>query len=167
MSTLEFNQLLVSTRPVMRGFAISFTRNVEDAEDLIQDTFLKAMRYKDHFAEGTNFKGWLYTIMRNVFLNNCKKQQLGRGIFQHNVTHETIAPSSSHADNNILRGINIKDIKAAINDLKEDIRIPFEMAFEGYHYDEISAKMGVPTGTIKSRIFNARKILMNRLKEFN
>ena len=92
---------------------------------------------------------------------------MGRGIFQHRTTHETIAPSTSHSDNNILRGINVKDIKAAINDLKDDIRIPFEMAFEGYHYDEISTKMGVPTGTIKSRIFNARKILMNRLRDFN
>ena len=81
MSTIEFNHMLVTNSQTMRGFAMNFTRNGEDADDLVQDTLLKALKYKDHFADGTNFKGWLYTIMRNIFLNNCKKHQLGNKIF--------------------------------------------------------------------------------------
>lgn len=166
MSTLEFNHLLTSNRPIMRGFAINFTRNVEDAEDLIQDTFLKALKYKDRFEDGTNFKGWLYTIMRNIFLNNCKKQQLGRNIFgpsADSIQYEL----GSHSENNIYRTINESDIRVAIDHLRQDLRKPFEMAFEGYQYEEIAQEMGVPTGTIKSRIFNARKRLMEDLKDFN
>ena len=166
MSTHEFSHLLTSNRPIMRGFAINFTRNVEDAEDLIQDTFLKALRYKDRFEDGTNFKGWLYTIMRNIFLNNCKKQQLGRNIFgpsADSVPYEL----GAQAGNNIFRFINEKDICVAIGNLREELRKPFQMAYEGYQYDEIAEEMGVPTGTIKSRIFNARKRLMEELKDFN
>jgi RNA polymerase sigma factor (sigma-70 family) len=166
MSTLEFNHLLINTRPIMRGFAINFTRNVEDAEDLIQDTFLKALKYKDRFEDGTNFKGWLYTIMRNIFLNNCKKQQLGRNIFgpsADSIQYEL----GSHAENNIYRTINETDIRVAIETLRPDLKKPFQMAYEGYQYEEIASDMGVPTGTIKSRIFNARKRLMEDLKDFN
>jgi RNA polymerase sigma factor (sigma-70 family) len=166
MSTLEFNHLLISNRPIMRGFAINFTRNVEDAEDLIQDTFLKALKYKDRFEDGTNFKGWLYTIMRNIFLNNCKKQQLGRNIFgpsADSVPYEL----GSQAENNIYRLINEQDIRVAVGALREELRRPFQMAYEGYQYDEIAQEMGIPTGTIKSRIFNARKKLMEDLKDFN
>jgi len=166
MSTIEFNQMLVNTRPVLRGFAINFTRNTEDAEDLIQDTFLKALKYKDKFEDGTNFKGWVYTIMRNIFLNNCKKQKLGRNIFsqtQSSTTYET----GRLSENNVYKTINTKDIQNAIDNLKDDVRIPFQMAYEGFQYDEIASSMSVPTGTVKSRIFNARKQLMSNLTEFN
>jgi RNA polymerase sigma factor (sigma-70 family) len=166
MSTIEFNQMLISTRPVLRGFAINFTRNVEDAEDLIQDTFLKALKYKDKFEDGTNFKGWIYTIMRNIFLNNCKKQNLGRNIFNHNVSSDSPVVNKA-SENNIYKEINTKDIMSSIKDLRDDIRIPFQMAFEGYQYEEIAQKMKVPTGTIKSRIFNARKQLAEKLADFN
>ena len=166
MSTLEFNQLLVTNRSIMRGFAVHFTRNVEDAEDLLQDTMLKALRYKDYFQDGTNFKGWLYTIMRNIFLNNCKKQQLGRSIF-HGAELNDSMQLSAQADNNILRSIHHKDIQEAVSGLKDELRVPFQMAFEGYQYDEIASKMHVPTETKNSRIIDARKSLMASLKDFN
>jgi RNA polymerase sigma-70 factor (ECF subfamily) len=104
--------------------------------------------------------------MRNIFLNNCKKQQLGRSIF-HGAELNDSMQLSAQADNNILRSIHHKDIQEAVSGLKDELRVPFQMAFEGYQYDEIASKMGVPTGTIKSRIFNARKSLMATLKDFN
>jgi RNA polymerase sigma factor (sigma-70 family) len=166
MSTIEFNQLLVMNRPIMRGFAINFTRNGEDADDLVQDTLLKAIKYKEHFADGTNFKGWLYTIMRNIFLNNCKKQQLGRNIFVR--PGAQFSPDwRTTSENNVYRTINEKDIRGAIESLKDDLRVPFEMVMDGYLYDEVAEKINVPTGTVKSRIFNARKKLMDSLKDFN
>jgi RNA polymerase sigma factor (sigma-70 family) len=166
MSTLEFNHLVRVNSPSLHSFAYNFTKNVEDAEDLLQDTVLKALRYKENFQDGTNFKGWLFTIMRNIFLNNCKKQQLGRSIF-HGAELNDSMQLSAQADNNILRSIHHKDIQEAVSGLKDELRVPFQMAFEGYQYDEIASKMGVPTGTIKSRIFNARKSLMASLKDFN
>ena len=70
MSTLEFNYLIGNHSGSLKSFAYNFTKNTEDAEDLLQDTLLKAIRYKDNFQDGTNFKGWLFTIMRNIFINN-------------------------------------------------------------------------------------------------
>ena len=70
MGTLEFNSLLVHNSEFLKGFALGFTRDSQDAEDLVQDTLVKAMRYRDNFREGTNIRGWLYTIMRNIFINN-------------------------------------------------------------------------------------------------
>ena len=84
MSTVEFNKLLTSNTEFLRGFAYSFTRDTQDADDLIQDTFLKALRYKNNFKEGTNIKGWLFTIMRNIFINNYKRKK-----FQNTITDST------------------------------------------------------------------------------
>ena len=78
MSTIEFNNLLTSHQDFLSGFAMGFTRDRDDANDLVQETFVKALRYKNNFKEGTNIKGWLYTIMRNIFINNYKKKRLKR-----------------------------------------------------------------------------------------
>jgi len=80
MSTLEFNYLIGNHSGSLKSFAYNFTKNVEDAEDLLQDTLLKAIRYKDNFQDGTNFKGWLFTIMRNIFINNYKRKKLQKTI---------------------------------------------------------------------------------------
>lgn len=166
MSTIEFNQMLSTNQTILKGFAINFTRNLEDAEDLMQDTYLKALKYKDHFQDGTNFKGWLYTIMRNLFLNNCKKQKLVRNTFsQPGAKVNYNVPGTSA--NNIYQIINEKDINSSIDRLKDSLKVPFNMVMEGYLYEEIAEKMSVPTGTIKSRIFNARKELMKQLADFN
>ena len=80
MSTLEFNYLIGNHSGSLKSFAYNFTKNVEDAEDLLQDTLVKAIRYKDNFQDGTNFKGWLFTIMRNIFINNYKRKKLQKTI---------------------------------------------------------------------------------------
>jgi RNA polymerase sigma factor (sigma-70 family) len=159
MSTMEFNEMLISSRPVMKSFALSFTKNSDDADDLLQDTMFKALKYREHFSDGTNFRGWLYTIMRNIFLNKCKREQSSRKIFSR-PTQDLSADWRSISGDNISQEINEKDIWKQINLLKEEIRKPFVMAFEGYLYDEIADQMSIPTGTVKSRIFNARRQLM-------
>lgn len=159
MSTMEFNEMLISSRPVMKSFALSFTKNSDDADDLLQDTMFKALKYREHFSDGTNFRGWLYTIMRNIFLNKCKREQSSRKIFSR-PTQDLSADWRSISGDNISQEINEKDIWKQINMLKEEIRKPFVMAFEGYLYDEIADQMSIPTGTVKSRIFNARRQLM-------
>jgi RNA polymerase sigma-70 factor (ECF subfamily) len=156
---MEFNEMLISYRPVMKSFALSFTKNSDDADDLLQDTMFKALKYREHFSDGTNFRGWLYTIMRNIFLNKCKREQSSRKIFSR-PTQDLSADWRSISGDNISQEINEKDIWKQINLLKEEIRKPFVMAFEGYLYDEIADQMSIPTGTVKSRIFNARRQLM-------
>ncbi|MBI1266225.1 MAG: sigma-70 family RNA polymerase sigma factor [Cryomorphaceae bacterium] len=166
MSTIEFNNLLSTHRDFLQGFAYNFTRDHEDANDLIQDTFLKALRYKDNFREGTNIKGWLFTIMRNIFINNYKRKK-----FQNTITDSTdnlyyLNASQDMRYDGVTGKIDEKDIRSAIGDLGNDFRVPFTMFIEGYHYDEISEKLSIPMGTVKSRIFHARKKLMTQLADY-
>lgn len=166
MSTIEFNNLLSTHREFLRGFAFNFTRDQEDANDLIQDTFLKALRYKDNFREGTNIKGWLYTIMRNIFINNYKRKK-----FQNTITDSTdnlyyLNASQDMRYDSVTGGIDERDIRSAIGELGTEFRVPFTMFIEGFHYDEISEKLSIPMGTVKSRIFHARKKLMTQLSDY-
>ena len=166
MSTVEFNNLLTSHRDFLRGLAFSFTKDAEDADDLIQDTFLKALRYKDNFREGTNIKGWLFTIMRNIFINNYKRKK-----FQNTITDSTdnnyfINASQDMSFDSVTTQISEKDIRGAIASLGREFRVPFTMFVEGYHYDEIADALGIPMGTVKSRIFHARKKLASKLVDY-
>jgi RNA polymerase sigma factor (sigma-70 family) len=165
MSTIEFNQLVSVHSQYLNGFAYHFTKNTEDAEDLIQDTLYKALRYKDHFQEGTNFKGWLYTIMRNIFINGYKRKKMQQQLSQSN--QQEFLMNSVVAEDNVNMSLNLKEMHNAIDNLSLDYKKPFKMYLEGFHYDEIAQDMNIPIGTVKSRIFHARQKLMNSLAEFN
>ncbi|MFN8777176.1 MAG: sigma-70 family RNA polymerase sigma factor [Flavobacteriales bacterium] len=164
MSTLEFNNLLTSNAKYLKGFAYNFTRNVEDAEDLLQDTMVKALRYKDHFQEGTNFKGWLFTIMRNIFINNYKRKKL-RNTITDQTTNQYFLNYGKVSEDLVSTRLNEKDINRAIATLTYEFRTPFQLFLDGFHYDEIAQTMGIPMGTVKSRIFHARKRLMDDLRD--
>ena len=135
-----------------------FTRNGADADDLVQDTMVKALRYKNNFKEGTNMKGWLYTIMRNIFINNYKRKKFRTPCSTARRTSTSSTPTNYRVDT-VTTVINQADILEAIDDLKPDFRKPFTMFLDGYHYDEIAEEMNIPMGTVKSRIFHARKKL--------
>ena len=166
MSTLEFNQLLVSQSDFLRGFALGFTRNAPDADDLVQDTMVKALRYKNNFKEGTNIKGWLYTIMRNIFINNYKRKKFQNTVLDSTENQYFINASQDYRVDTVTTEINQSDILGAINELKPDFRKPITMFLDGYHYDEIAAEMEIPMGTVKSRIFHARKKLSASLVDY-
>ncbi len=165
MSTMEFNVLLVTNSKFLKSFAYNFTHSLEDSEDLIQDTLVKALRYKDHFQEGTNFRGWLFTIMRNIFINNYKRKKLQNTMLD-STSNQYFLNSGNISEDSVNRRINEKDINKAITGLSYEYRTPFQMFMDGYHYDEISAAMSIPMGTVKSRIFHARKKLMEELTDF-
>lgn len=166
MSSIEFNSLLIVNRDFLRGFALGFTRDSQDAEDLIQDTMVKALRYKNNFKEGTNIKGWLYTIMRNIFINNYKRKKFQNTIIDSTENQFFINSSTEMQADTVTTVINERDIQDSIDGLKDEFRIPFSMFVEGYHYDEIAEELGIPMGTVKSRIFHARKKLGAQLQEF-
>ena len=165
MSTLEFNQLLTGNMNYLRQFAIGFTKNVDDAEDLLQETMVKALRYRNNFAEGTNIKGWLYTIMRNIFINNYKRKKFQNTILD-TTDNQFYLNSGSMQSDTVTTVINEQDIRGAIDDLKPEFKVPFSMFMEGFHYDEIAEELGIPMGTVKSRIFHARRKLSAQLTAF-
>ena len=166
MGSIEFNSLLVVNRDFLKGFALGFTRDMQDAEDLIQDTMVKALRYKNNFKEGTNIKGWLYTIMRNIFINNYRRKKFQNTIVDTTENQFFINSSTQMQADTVTTVINEQDIRDSIDSLKDEFRVPFNMFVEGFHYDEIAEELAIPMGTVKSRIFHARKKLGTQLSEF-
>lgn len=157
MTSIEFNAQLIKQSETLKGFALNLTRDKEDAMDLIQDTLLKAITYRERFSVSTNLKAWLITIMKNTFINNYRRSVLK------NESIKEIKYLSSISDNTIETKINTKDINKAINLLQDEYKTPFKKYISGFKYHEIAEEMGVPIGTVKSRIFIARAKLSKRL----
>ena len=166
MSTIEFNEALIGIENNLHSFAMSFTRNNEDAKDLTQETMLKAITYRSYYAPQTNFKAWVFTIMRNIFINQYRRKVKSGTIFDHS-QDLYLLNSSGDSLNSPLQSISVKEISTHINNLDGEYREPFEMHFKGYKYKEIADHLGIPIGTVKSRIFIARKKLMDLLPEYN
>jgi len=166
MSTLEFNEALVSLEGHLQSFAMSFTRNRDDALDLTQETMLKAITYRKYYTPQTNFKAWTFTIMRNLFINQYRRKVKSRTIFDTSNEMYLISNSSGSSETAV-EIISTKDINKKIDILESEYRTPFLMHFEGFKYKEISEQLHIPIGTVKSRIFFARKKLMSLLPEYS
>ncbi|HOZ88507.1 MAG TPA: RNA polymerase sigma factor [Bacteroidia bacterium] len=167
MTAIEFNSRILKEKNSLKNFALSLTHNLEDASDLLQDTYLKAITYREKFEESTNIKAWLFTIMKNTFINayrrNVKTKQLiskGDDIAMNRAFKQN---SYDHSDSRI----NAKEIIRHIETLEDQYKVPFTRYYNGYKYEEIASEMSLPLGTIKSRIFIARKLLMRALRHFN
>ncbi|MDE6331403.1 MAG: RNA polymerase sigma factor [Muribaculaceae bacterium] len=166
MGTAKFQSNLMSLQANMLNFAYMLTSNRDDAYDLLQDTTLKALDNEDKFAEGTNFKGWVFTIMRNIFINNYR-----RGARQATVvdTTENLYLLNIAQDSGMETpdgSYSVGEISDSINALPEEFRVPFSMHVAGYKYNEIAEHMQLPLGTVKSRIFFARKKLQERFADY-
>lgn len=159
MTAIEFNTQLVKQNNLLKNFALKLTRNMDDAVDLTQDTYVRALDNRDKFTDESNLRGWLLTIMKNIFLNGYKRNKRKLLIIE-TKKHEL---NNNKAYNNSESFTNVNDIKKEINNLTNELRIPFVRYYEGYSYEEIAAELDIPLGTVKSRIFWARKKLMNKL----
>jgi len=166
MSTIEFNEALTDLQGNLQSFAYNFTRNQEDAQDLTQETLLKAISYRSYYTPNTNFKAWVFTIMRNIFINQYRRKVKSRTIFDFSNDGYLMANNMSTHESP-LEQISVKDILQKIEGLNDELRIPFEMHFEGFKYKEIAIHLNLPIGTIKSRIFIARKKLMEQLPGYH
>ncbi len=162
----NFQSTIIQVSTTMRPFAYSLTKDIDDAKDLVQETVYKAFKYKDKFNEGTNMKAWLYTIMRNIFINDYRKKIKQNTITDTSETNFLINSSPLTAHNEGDKRLLMDDITSAIGSLKEDIQIPFYMHYEGFKYHEIAEELALPLGTVKSRIFIARKELQDKLKMY-
>lgn len=162
MSTIEFNQLVVSHSERLNSFAIKFTRDVEEAKDLLQDTICRALINREKFNDGSNIQAWLFTIMRNIFINRYRRRMRGKKIFQPlwGGFQDYKTPRSGDPAESRLRG---KEILEAVHTLPAISQIPFRLYLEGYQYQEIARIMDIAPGTIKSRIHAARKLLKQKI----
>jgi RNA polymerase sigma-70 factor, ECF subfamily len=149
----------------LKAFSMKLTGNSDDAEDLYQDTALRIITNADKYRQGTNFKAWAVTIMRNIFINNYRKKMRRNLIVDQTPNNYYINSGENPIGNDGETLVAFKELEAMVDALPDDFRIPFMMAYEGYKYDEIAEELGSPLGTIKSRIFFARRKLQKMYAE--
>ena len=163
MSQVEFHSRFHEISPLLQAFAYNLTKNNEDAKDLMQETAFRAMTNQDKFLAGTNLKAWLFTIMKNIFINNYRKKVKANTVLD-NTENQYYLNSFSHSAANAAEGgILLKELNSMVSALDDSIRIPFTMHFEGFKYQEIADDLKLPLGTVKSRIFFARKELKEKI----
>ena len=155
----QISEQLNSVSSSLKAFSLKLTGNNVDAEDLYQDTALRIINNADKYNPGTNFKAWAVTIMRNIFINNYRKKVRRNMIIDQTPNNYYINSGDKVVANEGEGNISYKELMKMINSLHEDFRRPFIMAYQGYKYDEIAKELDAPLGTIKSRIFFARKKL--------
>ncbi|MEF9924547.1 MAG: RNA polymerase sigma factor [Muribaculaceae bacterium] len=166
MSTINFQNRLLQLQDNMMNFAYILTSNREEAKDLLQDTTLKVLDNEEKYIDNVNFKGWVFTIMRNIFINNYRRIVRSQTIVDktEDLYHLNLPQESGFATPE--GSFNVKEITKAINGFSDEYRIPFSMHVAGFKYNEIADKMNLPLGTVKSRIFFARQRLQVMLKDY-
>ena len=167
MAKSTFQTRLLALQRNMLNFAYTLTSNREDAYDLLQDTTLKALDNEDKYVDNVNFKGWVFTIMRNIFINNYRKVVRSSTVVDktEDLYHINLPQDSGFQTPE--GSFAAMEITKAINSFSDEYRVPFSMHVAGYKYNEIAEKMNLPLGTVKSRIFFARKKLREQLKDYN
>ena len=163
MIATDFDLQLATLRPSLRMFTRRFTNDRDESLDLVQDTILKALTYRDKFREDTNLKGWLFTIMRNTFINNYRKGQRAKTTRDNTKELYFLNVEDTHTFNKPETNFEYKDIWKNINTLRDELLVPFKMHTSGYKYHEIAENLNIPIGTVKNRIFHARKEIQQKL----
>jgi RNA polymerase sigma factor (sigma-70 family) len=166
MAVVNFTDSLVSYSEFLMPFAITLTHNYEDARDLFQETLYKALANEEKYNSGTNLKAWLYTIMRNIFINNYRKKNKQQVVFDGTPGDYYINSTKAITFNTAVTSINTKEIQKLVLNLPEAFKNPFLLYFDGYKYNEIADMLSEPIGTIKSRIHFARKLLKTQIERF-
>ena len=163
---ISLESKLVNLQDHMMNFAMTLTANREQAKDLTQEAILKALDNKDKYYDNVNFKGWVFTIMHNLFVNNYRKMVRCQMIVDstENLYHLNL-PQNSGFDSPE-GAYTVSEIQKVLNSFTDDYKIPFEMHIKGYKYEEIAQEMGLAVGTVKSRIFFARKRMQELLKDY-
>jgi len=164
MTKSDFNNSFYTLTPSLQSFAYNLTKDSEEAKDLYQETAFRAMTNRDKFKAGTNLKAWLFTIMKNIFINNYRKKSKANTIMDNTDNLYFLNSSENSIVNGAGTNIMMDELNTMIKNLEESIRVPFEMHYVGFKYQEIADKLELPLGTVKSRIFFARKELKRQIK---
>ncbi|MEP1035360.1 RNA polymerase sigma factor [Ekhidna sp.] len=166
MTALEFGYKIENLTTSLKPYALKLTKDGEDANDLLQETVFKAYSNRDKFQAGTNLKAWMYTIMRNTFITNYQRMVRRNTFIDTTENNHFINSTSSVIENKVYGDFVMKDIKSAIDSLKDMYKVPFTLYFRGFKYHEIAEKLDIPIGTVKNRIHIARKELKRGLKVY-
>ena len=166
MKSIIFANELVGIQKELYRFAVKLTADIEKANDLLQETSLKALDNEDKYTPDTNFKGWVYTIMRNLFINNYRRIVREQTFVDQtdNLYHLNLPRDTAYESTE--RAYDLKEMRKVLNSLPKEYRIPFSMHVSGFKYREIAEKLSLPLGTVKSRIFFTRQKLQKELKDF-
>lgn len=163
----DFENELVELQPNLFSFALSLTADMHQAEDLTQDTTLKVLNNREKYQANTNFKGWVFTVMRNLFINNYHRLVRTQKIFDSNADISYMGTQrNSEGLATPDHEMSLQEINFAIDQLDPSLKEPFSMYVAGYKYKEIADVLDIPLGTVKSRIFMARKQLQETLADF-
>lgn len=166
MTAVEFNYKITALEKYLEYFALKLTANQEDAKDLLQETYLKALIYREKFVHKTNLKAWMFTIMKNIFINNYRRKVKANTIIDTTDSLYYLNNSKESSNPTPDSVYHTQEIQNGIEMLDKDYRRAFEMFNEGFKYKEIAEELNLSIGTVKSRIFFSRKKLMENLKEF-
>ena len=166
MRTANFAQNMLSLQPELLNFAYKLTADHEEANDLLQETSLKALDNEDRYTDETNFKGWIYTIMRNIFINNYRKTLRDQTYVDTTDNQYFLNQGIDIEVDSTEVAYDLKEIRHIVNGLSKEYRVPFAMYVSGFKYREIADRLGLPLGTVKSRIYITRQKLQQDLKDF-
>jgi RNA polymerase sigma-70 factor (ECF subfamily) len=157
---------MLSVRQNLYNYAYQLTLCAEDAEDLVQETMYKMLKNATKFITEQNFRGWTFTILKNIFINDYRRNSKRKQINDSTPNDYFVNLSDLYSQESPDDVLGEKEILKVIAEFPSEFRVPFEMYMQGYQYQEIADEMGIPLGTVKSRIFFARKRLQKLLKDF-
>ena len=165
MGTTTFEAHLLEIQRNLLNFAYTLTMNRDDAYDLLQDTTLKALDSRDKYVENVNFKGWVFTIMRNLFINKYRRTMRSVVVLDQSEDLYQLNMSQDSGLETPEGSLNVQQIHDTLRGFEPEYREPFTLFLQGYHYAEIAERMKLPLGTVKSRIHLARKRLQRNLAD--
>jgi RNA polymerase sigma-70 factor, ECF subfamily len=166
MSTAEFGNMISGHQQFLHQLAMKLTKSGDDAADLMQETFFKAIKNKEKYEDGTNIKGWLYTIMKNTFINNYRKKKHQNTFVDETENKYFINSRQAEKDVRTDRLIDQEYLMQQLETVDKSYLDTFMMHYNGYKYEEISEILNIPLGTVKSRIFLARRKMMEKLRDY-
>jgi RNA polymerase sigma factor (sigma-70 family) len=164
MTAIEFNHQILEYQKNLKGFAYSLVADRDEALDLVQETYLKAISYHEKLSDYSNLKVWIMTIMKNIFINKYWRSVKNRNIMNEK---EAVMTERDRGFDSVDSYYTQNELNKVVNQLKDEIKKPFMMYVDGFKYAEIAEEMSINIGTVKSRIFTARQKLMENLKDFN
>lgn len=167
MTSLQFQNTVTTLKTFLRPFALNLTKNLDDTEDLLQETMVKALMNEEKYQSNTNIKAWLYTIMKNIFINDYRKKSKMRMVEDTTDNLYFINSNQLETPNKAESKLVMDDLQKVLSSLADEYRKPFVMHHDGFKYQEIADELNLPIGTVKSRIFLARQILKKKLKKIN
>ena len=173
MASDEFETEALRHLDALYRTALRMTRSEADAEDLVQETYIRAFRFRDQFTLGTNMKAWLFRILTNTFINTYRRKAAQPEVtdlegvdefsLYRRMADERAASSSPDPEAELLKGVVDTEVTDALEELPEKFRNTVLLDVEGFSYKEIAEMLSIPIGTVMSRLHRGRKFLQKRL----